>query len=928
MPKFNKKLEKRGLYNHSDSPSISKATTSSAHRVRTLVTRHHDQSQASEMSASLAPDSDTFPSESDTMSMDVDLDLDDDLGPINSGNISGIMVITASLDEPSMKRDHNSDNPFLMWIKFREKYLDSLLMLEGQGWQPLHIVQVWREDRFHKISLTSINQSIFRVQLGHPARSSCTYPEPANKDFMVFHTNGLHSVQVDFCGCRDDYPRYQQVLDVGWFPATVFDPQTCGTFEMLRQFQVLNLQGKVSAFDYFVLLKHLTDATGLTKVADRLASFMIMVREWRHLKAAKCAARAHDDAGISGTEQGGFAIECRVCPHPKNLPPGWENAPAKASWLYQLILSQDANFHLKNRLCSSDAKDPSLQPGFAYFLESDEYLRHLAKYVDHDEVWGHVIPRIARVEISHCVGFAAIWAANKKKSKGLHATGVGSVSCARHQLFHPTGTGDLQKGENLFGTFILHILLCYDIACQYGINFWSRFKDIPSRVQFVTVLTIRFKVPKFHLPPHKAKCHGPFSLNYTSGVGRTDGEGVERNWAWLNGAAPSTSQMGPGSRHDTLDDFMGFWNYHKTVDFGKLGCLDHETCRHASLKSGESLLKNLVKAIPEAILHRDAFTAFTDGLRKEHLEDLKQWERMLIEWESDKTKPDPYLVEEDSVTVSEIRRQLAEEEHERVQSGNISGSLDVTASGFIISGLSIEEDQMSLRLDASKKHMTPTQEETLQHKRTALHKYQKFREVQGTFMPGLPVLDDTDIKPELLELHLPSSLSIDSRSRCLVSLPDIEDRLRVAHMGEALSSLRCHLRTQTFAKKFQDENVKSQAAYTLRGPGNWEITYCVLLKEDIRGVNERTVIEEEREADEDACAITGAEALARTTSTLRLQTGEGRRLISWIWFSVTSGEIDQDADNSLHDGLHLEWMKARAQAERWREEVILLEEEM
>lgn len=34
-----------------------------------------------------------------------------------------------------------------------------------------------------------------------------------------------------------------------------------------------------------------------------------------------------------------------------------------------------------------------------------------------------------------------------KKSKGLRATGMAAVSCARHQLFRPLGLGDLQKGE-------------------------------------------------------------------------------------------------------------------------------------------------------------------------------------------------------------------------------------------------------------------------------------------------------------------------------------------------------------------------------------------------------------------------------------------------------------------------------------------------
>lgn len=55
-------------------------------------------------------------------------------------------------------------------------------------------------------------------------------------------------------------------------------------------------------------------------------------------------------------------------------------------WVYTLILSQDANFHLKGRLRASDAKDPTLGPGWAYFVANDAYLKHLSKYVDQDEV--------------------------------------------------------------------------------------------------------------------------------------------------------------------------------------------------------------------------------------------------------------------------------------------------------------------------------------------------------------------------------------------------------------------------------------------------------------------------------------------------------------------------------------------------------------
>jgi len=84
--------------------------------------------------------------------------------------------------------------------------------------------------------------------------------------------------------------------------------------------------------------------------------------------------------------------------------------------------------------------------------------------------------------------------------------------------------------------------------------------------------SIQFKVPKFHLPAHHSDCHSWFSFNFTWGVDCTDGEGVEHNWLWLNSTAASTSQMGPGLWIDTLDNFMGFYNYQKIIKLGKLWC--------------------------------------------------------------------------------------------------------------------------------------------------------------------------------------------------------------------------------------------------------------------------------------------------------------------------------------------------------------------
>ncbi|KDQ58044.1 hypothetical protein JAAARDRAFT_129733, partial [Jaapia argillacea MUCL 33604] len=49
----------------------------------------------------------------------------------------------------------------------------------------------------------------------------------------------------------------------------------------------------------------------------------------------------------------------------------------------------------------------------------------------------------------------------------------------------------------------------------------------------------------------------------------SNGEGPEWLWAWLNGAGPSTKEMGPGTRRDTINDFCAFMNWLKMIGMGE-----------------------------------------------------------------------------------------------------------------------------------------------------------------------------------------------------------------------------------------------------------------------------------------------------------------------------------------------------------------------
>lgn len=123
--------------------------------------------------------------------------------------------------------------------------------------------------------------------------------------------------------------------------------------------------------------------------------------------------------------------------------------------------------------------------------------------------------------------------------------------------------------KSLQDSEILMLVVSYDIACQWSKYLRERMDKLDHYFWiFDGRAHIVYLVPKFHLPTHVTACRNRFSFNFTKGVGRTDGEAPERGWAEVNPLAPSTKEMGPGSRRDTLDAHFGDYNWRKVVGMG------------------------------------------------------------------------------------------------------------------------------------------------------------------------------------------------------------------------------------------------------------------------------------------------------------------------------------------------------------------------
>ena len=118
-------------------------------------------------------------------------------------------------------------------------------------------VQKWNGDFFEHVTLKDLG---LRIQLGHALGVRCLNPRPATgNEFTVVHSNGIHSVALDFCACETAPGRIAQLLRSRLFPATAISPRAAATFHVLQHFQVLSFESKVSAFEYYNTLSQLTD---------------------------------------------------------------------------------------------------------------------------------------------------------------------------------------------------------------------------------------------------------------------------------------------------------------------------------------------------------------------------------------------------------------------------------------------------------------------------------------------------------------------------------------------------------------------------------------------------------------------------------------------------------------------------------------------
>ncbi|PPQ73936.1 hypothetical protein CVT26_006557 [Gymnopilus dilepis] len=951
-----------------------------------------------------------LPPEDTALGLDADSSKNEQL--IDSNVISNEAENPDCSSKKRKRKDRSlaSQRPMVLWkTGFRDIYLDELLRWEGRGdaWSkgdtqcadclgrrtepaavgayrchdcfyphmickdcclrrhrmlPFHRIQEWTGSTFIDSSLKALG---LRIQLNHLSMK-CSRPEASHTNLTVLHTNGMHEVAIDYCGCQP-VSKIRQLLRRGLYPSSQDSPRTCATFDLLRHLHMLSLTSKCSTYDYYRALEKLSNNSGVDIPISKYRPLLRMVLQWRHLKMLKRAGRGHDESGAAGTKEGELAISCPSCPHPGiNLPVGWEKAEEKERYLYLVFLCIDANFRLKNQLVSNYSVDPGLGTGLSYTIKREpyeQYLKSRANDLDIDES-----------RPKGC-GLQAVDQANTKYSKGLRYTGVSGISCGRSEMLMPCSVGNLYKGERyanmdfvcgsvLRFVYVLLIVLSYDIACHWFVNLFNRIRDHwPQELKPRSEVSLIPLIPKLHEKGHtQTKGHEQFSYNLCQGAGHTDGECPERIWSAHNALGNATKTMGPGSRHDVLDDHFGFWNYEKYISMGR------------------SLMRKYQKAVPERNRQTEAHRGFTESISPA---DVAKWTQMVEQWEQavyPRDKLDnPYHVVGADLTQAQVRKELAEEEDRRVANGGTVYH-KTSASVFLNNGLAIEDSQRRLAWVVKQKDKEAA---TIAEERASLRKeIERWKKVQAIYMPGLlqhlsdleranPESTGESEKAEDIRLWLPSSLSkADRDSICLPGLASVEERLRTAQCADALASIRATLRLKSRMVQFKNKNIRGQRSGTrsrelinrvhnrarkyaaryraaraaklvLSGPGPWESTLRPLQDSDVRSYQDperlkpsqrRPGTYEDGKEPEPACTEDGRVDdgsgidLMPENRSRRDGSGRTRLMISWIWTVASSNADSPEAkDDNL---LRAEWARSRARVNRATEEVELIREEM
>ncbi|KAL0569928.1 hypothetical protein V5O48_012031 [Marasmius crinis-equi] len=692
--------------------------------------------------------------------------------------------------------------------------------LEQHRYNPWHWARVWVGSFFVRSDISVLRKEGFAVQLGHHGLPCPTLDNPRPVKFTVAHSNGVHGTLLSFCNCTSA-SRVQQLMKSRLFPATALEPETAYTFPMMREYDILSLQGKIPAYDWIHGLRRLTDNAHTYSVNDPYNPFMLAARVWRYIHDRLRHGEFYNlnARTLPHLPSGSMVVRCPTCSDPDmNMEDRWwETTP---EWLRHLVMvytTLDGNSKTRRFRKKGGENDVSLYEGKAQFPPNDAYAKFLKK-----------AKKSKRVEPTpDCDSVKVVTRLTDLATHGMAVTGTVNHQCSHLFIMGATDMFGSENQANVDAAFSRGYTLygyedkkikqstshrgqvphkqTYDAECQYAINQnlrFDEFKHLKPHHEFVT--SLERGIPVVHLTGHLViLCKVLFALFYHWCNGHFTGEGAELNWPELNRVGTFTCQMLWGHRQDVL-----IANYND-INFKKLINQAYRLARDIVIAASQ-LEDNMIVFQRESAVYIDKVSEWSrqDLIPRPNPEVKGSWMSAYHRVERSKVP-----------SIDSVLRSIAEQEGGGINLAipGVGKDLDI----YWRRAFEAEEIREKIAIFEDKTYLPEAETKTLEGLRARLELViEAFRERQGVVTPRLPERFTVEVEDESVGfiLGLPSDMTRDERvAYGAAQLATQEATLRTSHAHETINTLQSTSRKIEILMLYKDQNVSTEDMRTRFG---------------------------------------------------------------------------------------------------------------